>query len=640
MTELRFGTLLYKGPGTGYDAWGRLAVDDGTGHHPITNPRRMLVPELREKSGEQLHGLGVEFDWDGQRVGKVRRRTTTPLTSAAPKAPAAGATQPGADRGGPRRRGRYEIATGHRTIPDPDDSFHNPYAFVPALARGTATVPGQPLGLGDSEPAGHDAHLTDLWSGRIGVTMRVVTPLLVLDTADPVELADDHFVYHPLTRDGRPYLPPTSVKGMLRAAYEAVTNSRLGVFVDHDRPLERPASASPGGRRGRAANRGRPAPRERFDKAPADLLDPSLHPAENLRELSPADRVFGWAHPAGHGAYRGQLRVCPIDPSGAEIETFAGADGHGFPLAILGAPKTTQGRFYAGAGSPTAPVPYDDGTTAEQLYTAGSTLRGRKVYPHHAGLPEGHWADPLEDRTQRRVGRRYQEYRRPDASDETKAGNAQGREGAQRDGRTLLAEPQRDSQNRSVTGWIRVGSVFRFTLEVRNLSDVELGALLWLLTLPPEHVHRLGLGKPLGFGSVRLDLDDAATVLRTGTVWRKYHATFADRLPGANPEVNALVAAFEQASDACWPDRPHLNAFLATAKGDPTIPVHYPRVRLRGQTGPVPPDPAGRQFAWFTANERGPKLSLPATGEKPLRILSDPQTSRGARGSGQPQPRR
>jgi len=55
-----------------------------------------------------------------------------------------------------------------------------------------------------------------------------------------------------------------------------------------------------------------------------------------------------------------------------------------------------------------------------------------------------------------------------------------------------------------------VGAGVTFTSQVRfeNLSDVELGALLWALTLPGEpgkrYRHKLGMGKPLGMGSVSI----------------------------------------------------------------------------------------------------------------------------------------
>ena len=45
-----------------------------------------------------------------------------------------------------------------------------------------------------------------------------------------------------------------------------------------------------------------------------------------------------------------------------------------------------------------------------------------------------------------------------------------------------------------------------FTGRIRfeNLSDIELGALLFALDLPEECCHKIGMGKPLGLGSIRI----------------------------------------------------------------------------------------------------------------------------------------
>lgn len=53
-------------------------------------------------------------------------------------------------------------------------------------------------------------------------------------------------------------------------------------------------------------------------------------------------------------------------------------------------------------------------------------------------------------------------------------------------------------------------SQFRFTLRFHNLRIVELGALLWVITLPspdgkPKH-HNIGMGKPYGLGQVKLEV--------------------------------------------------------------------------------------------------------------------------------------
>lgn len=135
-------------------------------------------------------------------------------------------------RNRPRSQSRSQERQDEREVAYSGD-FHNPYNFIPALPRDTnAPKLGE---LGDKKPVGHDRYLDNHWSGRIACTLTTITPLLIPDAAmaTKVENTEEHYTY-PLRRvDGKPYLPPTSIKGMLRAAYEAVTNSRLSVFEKH-----------------------------------------------------------------------------------------------------------------------------------------------------------------------------------------------------------------------------------------------------------------------------------------------------------------------------------------------------------------------------------------------------------------------
>jgi len=232
--------------------------------------------------------------------------------------------------------------------------------------------------------------------------------------------------------------------------------------------------------------------RDLYAASPWDLLDPSLRPASSIKELSPADRVFGWVlgdaddqqgATKNPTAIRGLLRVEPVTcNSTAEnaVKTFSGA---GLPLAILAAPKPQQGRFYV-AANPQGKAQDDGFSKIVAGYDNGKGLRGRKVFPHHGKLPDDFWKNPLEDRTQS-ANAPWQEYRRP-----------------KKDG-----QEQRDDQNRSILGWVKPGAEFSFNIHVMNLSRVEIGALLWLLSLPENHFHRFGGGKPLGFGSVRLSVE-------------------------------------------------------------------------------------------------------------------------------------
>lgn len=51
---------------------------------------------------------------------------------------------------------------------------------------------------------------------------------------------------------------------------------------------------------------------------------------------------------------------------------------------------------------------------------------------------------------------------------------------------------------------IKSGAKFHGRIRFENLSDVELGALLFALDLPPGCDHKIGMGKPLGLGSIRI----------------------------------------------------------------------------------------------------------------------------------------
>lgn len=668
-----------------------------------------------------------------------------------------------------------------KEAPKPEDKFHNPYNFVPSLPR---LVKDE--NLGDSLPKGHQQYLDGYWSGRITCSLTTITPLLIPDAANLKEGENDHKTYPVRKVNGKPYLAPTSVKGMLRNAYETVTNSRFGIFEEHGDRLAYRMEASnldivpvrverrgeelvlrlmedeelmgyagrlpsypravknrdryrfkkpltyedsqnqpkhgdkvwvrlnnqnnrldksiitrirkrtddnpPGSgdwRRGWVCITGENIKGKKFERvflesdddeylkatdsikqkwrelilnykathvkdlkqrdekdydkyytdkpgetgwsrhiyeegsekltegtlcyadfdeddyltalvpvilsrrlyqtAPWKLLDPSLHPATELGQLSPGDRVFGWVNQQGTGAYRGQLRINGVRyqkcHAGEAIEEFP----EGLPLAILGEPRPEQARFYLAKNKQGQPLkqksPKDAG------YQENQHLRGRKVYPHHPNTAgRGDWKNATEDRTQREDAR--QEYRRPKVS---------GRE-------------NKDDQNRSISGWVKEGTVFEFTLDVVNLSSVELGALLWLLDFGEYQkdsnlFHRLGGGKPFGFGSVQIKITDAD--LHPGDGWRQF---YSELLPTElrKQDLNNCVEAFKDAVKSAYPqpkfeEVSFIAAFLKCVGGfKDGKPIHYPRTTKR-------PHPEGKNFEWFVQNEgkRGFKLSLP-----------------------------
>jgi CRISPR-associated protein (TIGR03986 family) len=346
--------------------------------------------------------------------------------------------------------------------------------------------------------------------------------------------------------------------------------------------------------------------RRLFEASPDSLQHDSLKPASSRDQLSPADRVFGWVNQDGAGAYRGHLSVGPVRcASPNSLLTFG---GNGLPLAILGQPKPQQARFYAARSK--QGEAQENGYRKERGYIPEKGLRGRKVYPHHADLPQGYWDNPMEDRTQQSNQGFFQEYRRPHKLD-AKNGKPQFVE----NGKAFKLKSgeeneQRDDQNRSITSWVRPLTVFEFQIDVTNLSGVELGALLWLLSLPDDHCHRLGGAKPLGFGSVRLEIEWNKTDLRTGALWQKAYLTLDETENPNAADAQARIQEFRQAVESVYGSGrfeqvPFIAAFTRCARGF-TKPVHYPRALQEGQqhNSTIPPHPEGKAYEWFVENER------------------------------------
>lgn len=320
--------------------------------------------------------------------------------------------------------------------------------------------------------------------------------------------------------------------------------------------------------------------RELFETSPRELAEnANILPPTTFEELSPAEKVFGWVR-AGKGddqAVRGHVRIGFVE---TEVATVSSFDGDGIPLSILSGPKPTQARFYAAANLSGEPL--SNGSPKKTGYATNGGLRGRKVYPPHR-VGDDHWEDPTNlDRAR--------EF--------------------QRTGGT------RDGQNRSVTSWIDCGSQFHFDVFIDNLTDAELGALLHVLDLDDDACLRLGAARPLGLGSVHLEVDWKKTTLHAPD---QILDRFSSLLPSATrgrDDVRKLTstAFIEALSDVLGANdmQAVLDAFAVSVHGGEG-PVHYPRT-----TGE--PDPEGQNYEWFTRNEKvergniadGRGLSLPA----------------------------
>ena len=296
-----------------------------------------------------------------------------------------------------------------------------------------------------------------------------------------------------------------------------------------------------------------------YQRSPAQALDRSLRPAVDLEELSPADRLFGWAPAATSGrrsssGYRGRLRIEAITCQTSDWLTDHGPDG--ITLAPLSSPKPTQFRFYAASDQNGTPV--EPGTAKEDGYRSG--LRGRKAYWYPSSAPDGYW----------KPGSALPEGRFHDWQLDVKS-----------------------SQNSTHCGWVREGTEFTVRLFLDAVPAAELGPLVWLASQEGCAL-RLGAGKPYGFGAVAVDIDWESTELRTGEALRGCWLALQRPGPAAPADIKALAAEFGEIAAENPVLAPAIAAWRKVARGI-DVPAHYPRTRK---------EPEPETYRWFVENER------------------------------------
>ena len=312
-------------------------------------------------------------------------------------------------------------------------------------------------------------------------------------------------------------------------------------------------------------------PRVAYNREIIDLLPKHLQRNKNLELLDPASRVFGWVHGGKDQkrdiAYAGRVRFSHglLQKAGESVGKKT--------LSILGSPKPTTTRFYL--IDRIKKEPQNGRSDLSAGYDGNNQLRGRKFYRHFF---------PREEH---------------------------------------LTKTEQSDQNRTIRDAEGKGAIFTFTVEFENMAPVELGALLWALTLDGKGVHKLGYGKPLGLGSVDISVSDMVLY----DMVSRYGSLKDDGIRPFSPKQQAqriaqfreamcrhyiineeILAAANTRGETGWQivfeELPNVQDLLALHnKQPPKLPVHYP----------YSPDPRSKgQFEWFVGNNRlhGPKVEL------------------------------
>ncbi|WP_159813043.1 TIGR03986 family type III CRISPR-associated RAMP protein [Actinomyces sp. zg328] len=233
--------------------------------------------------------------------------------------------------------------------------------------------------------------------------------------------------------------------------------------------------------------------RRSYDRSPRELAEEQdVLPLAKAAEASPADRLFGYVvnspedgASGGDVAARGRIVVGPVDSTGALVSTKEKQ------LAPLLSPKPSSARRFLTDKDGLTPKETDEKPLRRDQYFTDGQLLGAAAYPVHRRLLEGEDLDsdgfPKQATTAASLGGQQQ---------------------------------SNDSVRLTAGSWLASGSVLRCTVNFTNLSCDELGALVWVLTpenlVPPEErttgegtqspvgYLRMGLGKPLGLGTIEV----------------------------------------------------------------------------------------------------------------------------------------
>ncbi len=260
---------------------------------------------------------------------------------------------------------------------------------------------------------------------------------------------------------------------------------------------------------------------------------------ERLRrkdEIDLAEAIFGRVEPkAVHSpkAIKGRVFVEDAVWDGHGGSPFYSDNQGRRTPHILGTPKPTAFQHYL-----VQPSERDGEQPPRSL---GDFQDGRALCNYHHPFGQGPF--DLEDnrgdlvaQTDGTVIRGYKRYwHQPKANDSSRFRN------------DLVRETDRDKKQLTIIRPVKPGTNFRGRLRFENLTDLELGALLTALQLPPSKRHHLGMGKPLGLGSVCIE----AAVHLTNRE-RRYASLFDDAgRPNLGETNSDTVAEQCRAAFAC-----------------------------------------------------------------------------------------
>lgn len=457
--------------------------------------------------------------------------------------------------------------------------FHNPYHFIPAQTpspNNPRWASAKQVDWRDQPPASHAQYTNGdydtkqfRYSGRIICRLHTLTPVVIGAQRDPSTQAAaacvKSFTYdeHLGHSQRSAVVPASSLRGLISALVESATNSSFRILEN--------SKLSANDYPNRPKQLGELY--EYFSKA----FGPEMLPyAPSRNRLSPAELMFGAVSDTKSSDQLQALagRIWPGDAIGApgdfEIQPVL--------LKILDSPK------------PPCPALYFTGRSGfiskKDLSPSAHEPKGRKAYLH--------------------------------ASNNLSVSETS----------LWQTAPDRNNEDLLQKAWVtpvKPGKTFHFHIDFANLSEWELGALCYAIQPSLDYRHKIGMGKPLGLGSVHIEPVGlflvnrvkrySAPSTRYAAAWFAESARKEDWGSRYVTEVNLSATKQSPSSEA------FANKFRGTMNPDIRraieltgvpdaihAPVHYPQIE-RGSKDYKHEET--EHFRWFDNNEKkGPHQLL------------------------------
>lgn len=207
-------------------------------------------------------------------------------------------------------------------------------------------------------------------------------------------------------------------------------------------------------------------PRLRYKFSPLDLVPEEFRPSDSLKKLSFSERLFGTT---GDTTKKDEEKKDELVALSGRV-FFEDAKNYKPEMIDNGNPVTLKA---FGEPHPTLITFYLDNIEKNYNENKGVSIRGRKFYWHH----------------KEKIGKPFSEYRKSVEMPKDKNG-------------------QNKFAYNSSLELMDINNEFEFNVNFENLTDEELGVLIYAIELEDGLLHKVGKGKAFGFGSCKIEIKE------------------------------------------------------------------------------------------------------------------------------------